>query len=65
MKAYIKNGYEYFYDTNIRLWTLYPVDQQGDRIEWDKNDNPIEAQYFNNRKELNKFFEQLPIQNHQ
>lgn len=57
MKAYVKKGYEYFYDTNIRSWTLYPVDEKGNRIEWDKNDNPIEAKYFYNRKELNKFFE--------
>jgi hypothetical protein len=54
MKQYFKNGYAYFYDTNIRLWTLYPVDANGNRIEWDSNDNPIEAEYFTNKKELEK-----------
>jgi hypothetical protein len=54
MKQYFKNGYAYFYDTNIRLWTLYPVDANKNRIEWDGNDNPIEAEYFTNKKELEK-----------
>lgn len=55
MKTYIKNGFEYFYDKSQKQWVLYPIDNLGNRIEWDKNDNPIEARYFNNRKELNKW----------
>ena len=55
MKTYIKNGFEFFYDNNQKQWVLYPVDNLGNRIEWDENDNPIEARYFNNRKELNKW----------
>jgi hypothetical protein len=55
MKAYTKNGYEYFYDVHQKLWVLYPVDESGDRVEWDENDEPIEAQYFNNKTELNNF----------
>lgn len=52
MKAHQKNGFEYFYDKNQKLWVLYPIDSEGNRIEWDANDNPIEAEYFNNKKEL-------------
>ena len=55
MKIYIKNGFEYFYDNNQKQWVLYPIDNLGNRIEWDKNDNPIEAQYFNNKTELDTF----------
>jgi hypothetical protein len=54
MKTYIKNGFEFFYDRYQKQWVLYPIDNLGNRIEWDKYDNPIEAIYFNNRKELNK-----------
>lgn len=55
MKTYITNTYQYFYDKYLKQWILYPVDDLGDRIEWDKNDNPIEAQYFNNKIELNNY----------
>lgn len=52
MKSYITKGFEYFYDKFNRQWVCYPVDNLGNRIEWDANDNPIEAQYFNNKKEV-------------
>jgi hypothetical protein len=55
MKAYAKNGFEYFYDKFQKLWVLYPIDADGNRIEWDSNDNPIEAQYFNNKTEVLNF----------
>lgn len=55
MKTYIKNGFEYFYDKSQKQWVLYPIDNLGNRIEWDENDNPIESQYFNNKTELNTF----------
>ena len=55
MKTYTKNGFEYFYDTNQKQWVVYPIDNLGNRIEWDVNDNPIEAEYFNNRQELNNW----------
>jgi len=55
MKTYITNGNEYFYDKYQKQWVLYPIDNLGNRIEWDVNDNPIEAMYFNNRKELRMF----------
>jgi hypothetical protein len=54
MKSYNKNGFEFFYDRSQKLWVVYPIDNIGNRIEWDAKDNPIEAQYFNNRNELNK-----------
>lgn len=52
MKAHQKNGFEYFYDRNQKLWVLYPIDLNGNRIEWDANDNPIEAEYFVNKNEV-------------
>ena len=55
MKTYIKNGFEFFYDKSQKQWVLYPIDNLGNRIEWDKNDNPIEAKYFNNKTELNNW----------
>jgi len=55
MKAYTKNGFKFFYDKHQKLWVLYPVDHLGNRIEWDENDKPIEADYFNNKTELNAF----------
>lgn len=55
MKNYIANGFEYFYDKNQKQWVLYPIDNLGNRIEWDKNDNPIESRYFNNKAELYTF----------
>lgn len=55
MKTYTTNGFEYFFDKNQKQWVLYPIDDLGNRIEWDKNDDPIEAQYFNNKTELNIF----------
>jgi hypothetical protein len=55
MKTYVTNGYEYFFDKNTRQWVLYPIDNLGNRIEWDNKDNPIEARYFNNLNELNKW----------
>ena len=55
MKTHITNGFEYFYDIHQKQWVLYPVDDLGNRIEWDENENPIEAEYFINIKELNIF----------
>ena len=55
MKEYIKNGFKFFYDKHQKLWVLYPIDNLGNRIEWDKNNKPIEADYFNNKTELNAF----------
>lgn len=57
MKTTIKNGFEFFYDRYQKLWVLYPVDSDGNRIEWDADDNPIEVQYFNNKIELKMFFD--------
>lgn len=55
IKTYTKKGFEYFYDRHQKQWVLYPIDKKGNRIEWDKNDNPIESEYFNNIKELDKW----------
>jgi len=55
MKTYFLNGFEFFYDIYNKHWIIYPVDNLGNRIEWDKNDNPIEAIYFNNKTDLNNW----------
>lgn len=55
MKTYITKGFEYFYDKYQKQWVLYPIDKLGNRIEWDKNETPIEARYFNNKIELNNW----------
>jgi hypothetical protein len=55
METSQKNGFEYFWDANIRLWTVYPIDSKGKRVEWDELGKPIEAEYFPNRKLLDKF----------
>ncbi len=59
MKAYQKSGHEFFYDRNQKQWVVYPIDSEGNRIEWDANDNPIEAKYFINKTELNNYLKQL------
>lgn len=51
----MNQSFEYFWDKNQRLWVAYPIDENKNRVEWDKNDNPIECQYFNNKKELKEF----------
>lgn len=51
-KDNIKNNYLYFYDNSIRSWVAYPVDDKGDRIEFDSNENFIEANYFANKSQL-------------
>ncbi len=53
----MNHTYEYFWDRNQRHWVLYPIDENKYRIEWDENDNPIESQYFNNKKELKEFLD--------
>jgi hypothetical protein len=55
MKTFQEKGFEFFWDKNQKLWVLYPIDKDMNRIEWDINDNPIECLYFNNRNELNVF----------
>lgn len=51
-KDTIKNNYLYFYDKSIRSWIAYPVDANGNRIEFDSNENFIEADYFANKYQL-------------
>lgn len=60
MKTYQKNGFEYFWDTNIRMWTVYPIDNEGNRIEWDADGDPIEASYFRSRQGRDHYINQIP-----
>jgi hypothetical protein len=55
MKLHTTEKHAFFYDTNSQLWTLYPIDENKNRIEHDEKDNPIECEYFNNREELDKW----------
>lgn len=32
MTSYKDNGYIYFYDTSLRLWTIFKVDAEGNQI---------------------------------
>ena len=32
MKTYIKNGFKYFYDNSVRLWTIYKIDSEGNQV---------------------------------
>ena len=32
MNTYCDNGYIYFYDTNIKLWTIYQHDENGNQV---------------------------------
>ena len=52
MNTYRDNGFEYFYDTSLRLWTLYKVDDNGNQIgdAYYYND---QNQLFNHHPELN------------
>ena len=59
MKIYIKNGFGYFWDAFRREWVLYPVNENGERVEWDENGEPIEAEYFPNKTDLNIFFKKI------
>jgi hypothetical protein len=52
------NKLEYWWDKSTKNWVLYPIDENGDRIEWDSNDNPIEALYFPNRKKLEEYLDE-------
>ena len=52
MKSYIKSGFEYFYDRFMKHWVCYPIDNDGKRIEWDVNDNPIESVTFYTKNEI-------------
>lgn len=49
MKTYQDNNYRYFYDTNIRLWTIYKVDEEGNQVE-------NEAYYFQNKKQMRQMY---------
>ena len=59
MKTYQQSGFEFFFDINIRLWILYPIDVKGNRIEHDSVGNPIEVEYFVNRTHLNNYLQNL------
>ena len=32
MKTYQDNNYQYFYDRNIRLWTIFKLDEKGCQV---------------------------------
>lgn len=55
MRVYTLKNFSFFWDRLQRQWVLYPIDSEGLRIEWDDNDEPIEAEYFNNKKDLLKW----------
>ena len=52
--------YEYWYDRYTKQWVMYPIDSEGNRIEWDSNDEPIESMYFINIREVKTFLSVNP-----
>lgn len=48
MKTYYDNGYRYFYDWHLQLWTIYKIDIEGNQFG--------DADYKNNRKDLIRFY---------
>ncbi len=44
MTTYLDDGYQYFYDSHTKMWTIYKVDQGGCQIG--------DADYHSNRKVL-------------
>jgi len=51
MKTYCDNNKRYWFDTNLRLWTVLNINQDGYQVG--------ETEYFNNRTELLYFNPQL------
>lgn len=49
MKTYIEFGHLYYYDTNIKLWTIYEIDKEGNQIS-------READHYQNREQLKKAY---------
>lgn len=31
MKTYEDNGFRYFWDYHIKMWTIYPIDKEGNQ----------------------------------
>lgn len=44
MTTYEQDGYRYWYDTHIRMWTVLTIDENGDQVG--------HAEYFANRDQL-------------
>ena len=32
MKTYEQNGYRFFYDFHLRMWTIYKIDNNGNQL---------------------------------
>jgi len=45
MKTYEDNGYRYWYDTKIKMWTIYPIDSKG-------NQSSKGAEYYGYKEQL-------------
>ena len=52
MTTYYDNDYLYYYDTHLRMWTIYKADDKGNQIDRG-------ATYFKNKDELRRIFPQL------
>lgn len=56
MKAYQRSGFEYFFDTDYRVWTAYPIDESGLRKKFHKNGEACSPILFSSRVEMEAFF---------
>lgn len=52
MKTYEWNGYRFYYDTSLKLWTIYQIDSRGNQIS-------READYYQTKQELLKYYPAL------
>ena len=59
MKTYQDNGYQYFFDKSIKSWILYPVNENGNRIESNDDHDFLESEYFTNKNHMIKVYPQL------
>ena len=53
MKTYEKNGYRWYWDFHLKLWTIYPIDSEGNQT--------APAYYCRDKKALKKSFPELNI----
>lgn len=40
-----ENGFSYFYDKKTKTWVIYPVDSEGNRIDFDASGKPMEYEH--------------------
>lgn len=52
MKTYEDNGFRYFWDYHIKMWTIYPIDKDGNQISKG-------AEHYGYKEQLKRNYPQL------